>query len=54
MAEIKVIGLPEELKRFLKSKASLRGISLSKLVIEGLDKAFPKLAKRTTKEKTKP
>jgi hypothetical protein len=55
MAEIKVVGLPEEFKRFLKSEASLRDITLSEIVIEALDKAHPKreqaAKRRTPKEK---
>ena len=52
MSEIKVVNVPEEMKRFLKKEAAERGTTTSKLIIEGLGRAFPKLAKRRTpKEK---
>ena len=54
MAEIKVTKVPVALKRFLKSEAAQRDMTLSELVIEGLNKAFPILPKRkqrTSKEK---
>ena len=56
MAEIKVTKVPVETKRFLKAEAASRGITLSALIGEDLDKAHPKLqdAAKRRKEKAKP
>jgi plasmid stability protein len=46
MAEMKIVNVPEDLKRHLNSEAALRGMTTSKLVVESLERCFPKLEAR--------
>jgi hypothetical protein len=46
MAEMKIVNVPEDLKRHLNSEAALQGMTASKLVIEALERAFPKVQAR--------
>ena len=56
MAEIKVTKVSVKMKRFLKAESASRGITLSALIVDDLDKAHPKLqdAAKRRKEKAKP